>query len=40
MRAAGDKFVTKEMGENLKSELKAFKYVECSARTQIGENIR
>ena len=30
------KCVTKVMGENLKDELKAFKYLECSARTQEG----
>jgi len=30
------KCVTKQMGENLKEELKAFKYLECSARTQEG----
>jgi len=30
------KCVTKQMGENLKEELKAFKYLECSARTQDG----
>ncbi len=30
------KFVSKAMGEALKDELKAFKYLECSARTQEG----
>mmetsp|Transcript_23994 Transcript_23994/g.53319 ORF Transcript_23994/g.53319 Transcript_23994/m.53319 type:complete len:185 (+) Transcript_23994:197-751(+) len=29
-------YVTKSMGEGLKDELKAFKYLECSARTQEG----
>eukprot|EP00428_Durinskia_dybowskii_P061738 CAMPEP_0170364648 /NCGR_PEP_ID=MMETSP0117_2-20130122/5487_1 /TAXON_ID=400756 /ORGANISM="Durinskia baltica, Strain CSIRO CS-38" /LENGTH=141 /DNA_ID=CAMNT_0010619165 /DNA_START=222 /DNA_END=647 /DNA_ORIENTATION=- len=32
---AGD-FVSRQAGENLKEELKAFKYLECSARTQEG----
>lgn len=32
---AGD-FVTKQMGEQLREELKAYKYLECSARTQEG----
>jgi small GTP-binding protein len=37
MRAEGkDGFVTRSMGEGLKDELKAYKYVECSARTQEG----
>ncbi len=30
------KFITRAQGENLKEELKAFKYLECSARTQEG----
>ena len=30
------KFITKMQGEALKEELKAFKYLECSARTQEG----
>lgn len=30
------KFVTKAQGEALREELKAFKYMECSARTQEG----
>lgn len=30
------RFITKMQGEALKEELKAFKYVECSARTQEG----
>lgn len=30
------KCVTRAMGESLKEELKAFKYLECSARTQEG----
>lgn len=30
------RFITKVQGENLKEELKAFKYLECSARTQEG----
>mmetsp|Transcript_10095 Transcript_10095/g.10919 ORF Transcript_10095/g.10919 Transcript_10095/m.10919 type:complete len:188 (-) Transcript_10095:1412-1975(-) len=30
------KFITKSQGESLKEELKAFKYLECSARTQEG----
>jgi len=30
------KFVSKAQGEALKDELKAFKYLECSARTQEG----
>lgn len=30
------KFVSKAQGEALKEELKAFKYLECSARTQEG----
>ena len=32
----GEKFVTKSQGEALREELKAFKYLECSARTQDG----
>lgn len=32
---AGD-VLSKQMGEQLKEELKAYKYVECSARTQEG----
>ena len=37
MRADGKpEFVTKTMGENLKDELKAYKYLECSARTREG----
>mmetsp|Transcript_18304 Transcript_18304/g.50204 ORF Transcript_18304/g.50204 Transcript_18304/m.50204 type:complete len:186 (-) Transcript_18304:141-698(-) len=32
---SGD-FVTKAMGDALKEELKAYKYLECSARTQEG----
>lgn len=38
MRTEGkaDDFVTTKMGEALKDELKAWKYLECSARTQVG----
>ena len=37
LRGSGnDDYITKEAGENLRSQLKAFKYVECSAKTQTG----
>jgi Ras-related C3 botulinum toxin substrate 1 len=35
-RAADSKFISRAQGESLKEELKAFKYLECSARTQEG----
>jgi small GTP-binding protein len=34
--ASSGKFISKMQGETLKEELKAFKYLECSARTQEG----
>lgn len=36
LRTADAKFVVKQQGDALKDELKAFKYLECSARTQEG----
>mmetsp|Transcript_25165 Transcript_25165/g.51190 ORF Transcript_25165/g.51190 Transcript_25165/m.51190 type:complete len:184 (+) Transcript_25165:88-639(+) len=36
MRTDSKDFVSKTMGENLKEEMGAYKYVECSARTQEG----
>jgi Ras-related C3 botulinum toxin substrate 1 len=32
----GEKFITNSQGQGLREELKAFKYLECSAKTQDG----
>ena len=36
LRNAESKYIVKQQGEQLKDELKGFKYLECSARTQEG----
>jgi small GTP-binding protein len=36
LRTTDSKFVVKAQGDSLKEELKGFKYLECSARTQEG----